>query len=224
MIDLFVRGGPLFMVPLLVASVFVIAVTIERILSYRQADVDYDDFHEDMQGALRSGGVREAHGLAQEYAGPVARVWYVGLGGARLPLPVLRERMESAAQRELARLEQFLPAVSVIGTVAPLVGILGTVWGMIVAFQGVEGGLSAGLGVRGEVLAGGIWKALITTASGLLVAVPAIIAHQYLDSRVERFAEQLERSMVDVVEGMLSVRQRSTAAPRGENVPVLEAE
>ncbi|MGE3164340.1 MAG: MotA/TolQ/ExbB proton channel family protein [Planctomycetota bacterium] len=198
MIELFLRGGLLFMVPLLAASVFVFAVVVERSLRFRRAHVDYGDFRDGIHEVLRAEGLRPAQEWARSVPGPVARLWDEGLAAARQPIPVVRERCESVARQELVRLERFLPTLSLIAQVAPLVGILGTVSGMIVAFQGVDGGLALGHGLRGEQLAGGIWKALVTTAAGLLVAIPASIAHHYLLGRVDRFVHDLELALADV--------------------------
>lgn len=223
MIQLFLRGGPLFMVPLLLASVGVVAVAIERVLRYRRAEVDYDTFLSGMRDALQEGGVGAGRRYADSIPGPVARVWSEGLTHSQLPLPLLRERMEGAAVSEVSRLERHLSHLDVVAQVAPLLGILGTVWGMIVAFEGVAGGLAAGVGVDGERLTAGIAQALVTTGAGLAVAIPATIVSHALRSRVERFVEALEQSMRDVLTTVTpttarrsrshSVDRDSTASP-----------
>lgn len=206
MLELFARGGWTFMLPLLIASITVIAITVERWLRFRRCEVDYDQFHDHVVTALRRSGPRAAQRAADEVPGPVARVWSVGLQAVRFPLPMLRERMEAAALVEVTRLERHVPWLGVIAQVAPLVGLLGTVWGMIVAFRGVEGGLVMGAGVQGEVLAAGIWKALITTAAGLTVAIPALLARHILERRIEGFLEVLERSGPDLQVALMERR------------------
>lgn len=196
------------MAPLFLASITIVAITIERVLRYRRAEVDYDAFVAEVEQQLAS-GVREAREVTAGVPGPVARVWDEGLKASRHPLPILRERMEVAAIQEVTRLERFLPHLGVIAQVAPLVGILGTVWGMIISFQGVETGLAIGAGIHGEQLAGGIWKALITTGAGLLVAILAIVADHYLRQRVSRFIDQIERSVADLVHALLDASGRS---------------
>lgn len=208
MIELFFKGGLFFMVPLLLASVTVIAIGIERFLAYRRATVHYETFRDAMRERIRAGGVAAALREAQSIPGPVSRVWCDGLTGSRLPFPLIRERMEAAALEETGRLERFLPYLAVIAQVAPLVGILGTVWGMIASFQVVEGGLEVGRGIQGEVLAGGIWQALVTTAAGLLVAIPALLIHHYLVTRVDEFMEALERSVADLIACLVPLRSR----------------
>ncbi len=216
---LFLSGGLFFMVPLLAASVAVVAIGIERTIRYRQAEVHYPAFLEELRDSMVSEGVVAARSLAAQYPGPVARVWQEGLGAYRLPFPLIRERMESAALEEVSRLERYLSHLALISQVAPLVGILGTVWGMIAAFRVVEGGLAIGDGIRGELLAGGIWQALVTTAAGLVVAIPATLLHHYFATRVERFSEALERSVADLVGCLVPLR---TAPTRAQSPPISE--
>ncbi len=219
MIELFLRGGPLFMLPLLAASVGVIAISIERFLRYRRAAVDPAAFHEEMRAAIVRGGVPGGIRYAESVPGPVARVWTEGLTHCQLPLPLLRERMEGSAASELSRLERHLPHVEVIAQIAPLIGILGTVWGMISAFEGIAGGLAAGIGVDGERLTGGIAQALVTTGAGLAVAIPATIVHHLLRQRIDRFVSDLEDAIREVVL-TLSARapQRTRHATAGSSV------
>ena len=200
MITLFFRGGILFMLPLLLASIAVITIAIERIWKFRQARIDYDQFRQQIEDAMRSDGLPAAIQVSRQVPGPVARVWQTGLESTRLPLQLLREKMEAVSIVEVERLERHLPVLSVIAQVAPLVGILGTVWGMIHAFEGVAGGLALGAGVDGELLAEGIGQALVTTAAGLAVAIPATLAHHFLASQVDGFISQIERSFSDIVE------------------------
>ncbi|MCI0651883.1 MAG: MotA/TolQ/ExbB proton channel family protein [Planctomycetes bacterium] len=211
MIEIFVRGGLWFMLPLFAASIAVVALAIERYLHYRRAHTDYGDFFEEIERLIRDKGIGAARGYADAMPGPVARTWREGLDAARLPFPLLRERMEAAAIEELAELERHLPHLVVIAQVSPLIGILGTIWGMIQSFQGVELGLSQGIGVQSTIVAGGIWQALITTAAGLLVAIPAVLVHHYLQGRVDAISDQLERSVADLVRALIPLRAQAPA-------------
>ena len=214
MIELFWRGGLFFMLPLLAASLGVVAIAIERFVRLRQAHVDYSEFLSSIQDALRRKGIRGARRVASGIPGPVAKIWEEGLGVARLPFPLIRERMESVAMAEISRLERHLHLLSVIAQVAPLIGILGTVWGMISSFRVVEGGLALGQGVRGEILAGGICQALITTAAGLLVAIPATLIHHFLRERVEGFVTAMERSIADLISCLVPFRSEGSKVTR----------
>ena len=206
MIDFFVRGGLAFMLPLLAASLLVVAIAIDRFRHLQRAYVDYDQFVGSVRGRLERGGLRPAIQEASDTPGPVARLWEEGLRMARLPFPLIRERMESVAVQELSRLERRMHWLSITGQLAPLIGILGTVWGMIGSFQVVEGGLALGRGIQGEVLAGGIWQALITTAAGLFVAIPASLVHHLLSQRVAGYVDNLDRSVADLIATLIPLR------------------
>ena len=218
MLDLFQAGGPLFMIPLFLASVGVIAVAIERTIHYRRATVEPEALHAGIEEAIGEGGLAAARRYADEVPGPLARVWSEGLGHAQLPVPLLRERMEGVACGELQRLERHVPHLDIVAQVAPLVGILGTVWGMIIAFGGMATGLAAGVGIDGEQLTAGIARARVTTGAGLAVAIPATVVHHALRARVDRFTEQLEQTMRDVVLAIAtatpSTSRRSATASR----------
>ncbi|HIC22271.1 MAG: hypothetical protein COB10_05790 [Planctomycetota bacterium] len=213
MIELFWVGGPVFMLPLIVGSVLVVTIAIERFLRFRRANIDYDRFLSEMRPAMESGGVQAGIELADGTPGPIAQAWSAGLRNHRLPLPILREKMDSVSIAEVQRLERFLPLVSVIAQVAPLIGILGTVWGMIGSFEGVAGGLSSGSGVDGELLASSIGQALVTTALGLAVAIPATLLHHWFSHRVDGFIDDLERSRSDLIETLTHIASRKKAAP-----------
>jgi len=212
--ELFFRGGAFFMLPLLGASIAVLGFSIERWLRYRKAWVEYDDFVEEVREAILSEGTARARQVADSIPGPVARVWSEGLQASRLPFPLIRERMEATALNEVSRLERHLPHIAIIGQLAPLVGILGTVWGMIVSFQVMERGLELGGTVDSQILAGGIWQALVTTAGGLVVAVPALILHHFLEARVDRFIDLLERSPADLIACLVPLRARAAGRAR----------
>lgn len=218
MIELFLRGGLVFMLPLLGASIVVVAIAIERTIRFRRARLAYDPFLFEMRRVIHQQGVAAARHLAETTPGPVARVWREGLLAHRLPLPLIRERMEAIALQETARLERHLSHLSILGQVAPLVGILGTVWGMIATFRVLEGGLGAGGGIEGALLVGGIWQALITTVGGLVVAIPALLVHHWLCTRVDGFLEEMERSIADLVSCLIPSRVRAPGAGVSERV------
>lgn len=108
------------------------------------------------------------------------------LGYGTLTGRALTEELQREANRCFSALRSHLPAIELIAALAPLLGLLGTVLGMIEAFQAME---AAGRQVDPSTLSGGIWKALLTTAVGLMVAVPAIVLHNWLERRVEKYAE-----------------------------------
>ena len=210
------------MIPLFVASVGVITIGIERVIKYRRAEVDPEGLRAALQEELSQGGIAQARAYADSIPGPLARVWAEGLSHTSLPLPLLREKLEGTAAKEVARLEKHLSHLEVVAQVAPLVGILGTVWGMVTAFGGVAGGLAAGIGVDGEQLTGGIAQALVTTGTGLAVAIPATILHHYLRGRVDRFVEELEQVLREITVTVASSGSRPSSQRRPRPAPAVQ--
>ena len=122
------------------------------------------------------------------FAGEVVEVAMQGLTQNQMEESVLREELDRVASAKLNDLRTLLPALDAIGTLAPLLGLLGTVLGMIDAFQAME---AAGTQVDPSVLSRGIWQALITTALGLSVAIPSLIAFNWMDRKIQRVATQM---------------------------------
>lgn len=124
-----------------------------------------------------------------------------------LPAEALHDELVRIATRQVELLARYLRPLEVISILAPLLGLLGTVLGMIEAFQAME---AAGSQVNPEVLSGGIWKALLTTAEGLVVAIPASMLFSYFDSRIEQFA----CAMQDDIARLATVMQRREVVKR----------
>ena len=126
----------------------------------------------------------------------LGRMLRVALANAGAPRHVLKEIMEEVGRQEVAHLERFVGALGVIAAVAPLLGLLGTVIGMIEVFQHIS---LVGVG-KANLLAGGIAKALNTTAAGLTVAIPALVAHRFFEARIDRFVVEIEAHALRFVE------------------------
>lgn len=123
---------------------------------------------------------------------------------------LLREELSRQASALLNQLRSYLRPLEVIGTLSPLLGLLGTVLGMILAFQQME---AAGSQVDPSVLSGGIWQALLTTAVGLVVAIPVMLIHNWLDRKVERVAEQINETVTLV----FTAQARPVAAVKSQD-------
>ena len=165
--------------------------------------------------ALRRGDTDAALATARSTPGPIAKLLTIALEEkARRDLSpeALREEVQRAGEAELSALESNLRGLEVIGTLAPLLGLLGTVLGMIRAFMRLE---EAGARVDPSLLSGGIWEALLTTAVGIAVAIPAMAALAWLESQVDR----VRHCMSDVVTRALHARTLHADAeqpPSGE--------
>jgi len=188
MIDLFEKGGPL-MWPLLVCSVLSLGIIIERAVAFLKVRRDDDSLLAQIDEALEDGDLEAARRACQQVGGPIAAVLEAGLSQARASREVVREQMEAVSAREIAALERYSTVLATIANVAPLLGFLGTVWGMILAFEAIA---AAGLG-NPKVVAGGISQALITTASGLAVAIPTFIGYNYFMGRADAYALRMEQ-------------------------------
>gem|GEM_PF-6921181 len=114
------------------------------------------------------------------------------------PIDLLERHIQEEGEREVIKLRRFLRSLSVIAAIAPLMGLLGTIFGMIKAFQTVATSGEA-LG-KAEMLATGIYEAMITTAAGLLVAIPALIAYHWISSKIEHHVTEIDRVTCDFVE------------------------
>ena len=194
--SILVRGGWL-MIPIALCSFIAAGIIIERWLTLRKARVNTGTLINRVRQALRSGEVGRAVDVCEETPGPVAGMLKVGIQRAGASRAVIRETVESAGKAELYKLERGLDTLATVAAVAPLLGFLGTVTGMIQAFMEIQ---ALGGQVNANVLAGGIWEALMTTAAGLTVGIPAMIFYNWLVGRVQHFVFEMESSSMELLD------------------------
>ncbi len=195
--ELATKGG-IMMIPITVCSLVVVAVVLERLTVLRLPRVVTPGFEKKLHDAMASGDMEHARTVCKKDDSPAARVIAAGLDKLGHSNEVVEKHLTAAGENELFLLRRRLHALTVIAAVAPLLGLTGTIFGMIRAFQTVAiSGDSLG---KAELLAGGIYEAMITTAAGLLVAMPTIIFYHWLSSKVDRLARELDRIAVDFVE------------------------
>ncbi len=193
-------GGPM-MYPILLCSILFVAILIERLYHLHRAEIDANQFISGIRNVLKKKKIAEAISICDDTPGPVAHVVKVGILKHDRPKEEIKEAIGDAALHEVPRLEKNLNVLATVAHIAPLLGLLGTVLGMIGAFQEIQresGRVNAG------DLAGGIWEALVTTAAGLCVAIPAYVAYNYLISRVSSLVLDMERSATEVVDLLTS--------------------
>ncbi|MFZ7126746.1 MAG: MotA/TolQ/ExbB proton channel family protein [Desulfobacterales bacterium] len=192
MIDLIAKGGVL-VIPILFCSIVATAVFLERLIRYAAFCRRGRGLAEKITGLLRQGQEQTAVDLARESGCPIGRV----LTQAMEVGPNDRETLETvlvhATEEEVRYLSRYLNVLATVGNIAPLLGLLGTVIGMIKAFMVIQ---EMGGKVNAAILAGGIWEAMLTTAIGLSVALPTIVAHSYLIGRVDAFEARLQNGCV----------------------------
>lgn len=212
MLDI-IRSGGWLMAPILVCSVVALAIALERLWTLQRRRVLPPELVSGVTQLLRAGMLTPERVVELRAASPLGNVLGAGVeAAARVRVPnglqargreTIREAMEDAARQVALDLERFLTALGVIASIAPLLGLLGTVIGMIQVFAVL---VSAGAG-QPEALAGGIGQALITTAGGLTVAIPALIGHRFLQRRVDELLLAMEREaarLLDVLDSVSS--------------------
>lgn len=211
MLTLFAKGGFL-MGPILFCSLTGWFIYFQRLLVFRAARGKNTGGHHRLLRLLAEGKVSEARTLVCQGQNPKSR----GLPAPeRLLLTVLdheirdRETLEAVlsngVEREMARLASSLNTLALMGNIAPMLGLLGTVTGMIRAFAIIE---ERGGRVNAAVLAGGIWEAMLTTAFGLIVAIPLIIFHNHLLGRLRDLRNGLEEVAVAVLRAWPALKNR----------------
>jgi biopolymer transport protein ExbB len=194
-IEWLVAGGPV-MVPIGLASIVGLAAFLERIWSLRRERVVPRSFCVEVIELLRQGRYDDALTLCRKRDVAISRIFEVAIEARGTPREQIKERVEEVGRREAAELERYVPVVATVASVGPLLGLLGTVVGMIMTFEAIEqGGIS-----QMEFVAGGIGQALITTFGGLVVAIPAVVGHRFLLTRVDSLVVDLEEIALGVVD------------------------
>ena len=194
MLTLMEQGGPLMWL-ILFSAIVAFAIFSERFLYYHRAHINATDFVNGIRNALKRGNVAESLALCDEAPGPVAQVVKAGIENRQLNREDLREAMQDSARIEIARLERRLVVLATIAQIAPLIGFLGTVAGMISTFKVMQVTMQSAPGQ----LAGGVWQALLTTAGGLVVAIPAYVGYNYLVSRMQSLVLDMEKAANEIV-------------------------
>lgn len=195
--DFVVKGG-IVMIPIGVCSLVAIALAVERTVSLRRTRVIPPQFVRGLRAALGEGDVARGLEFCRATPCPIAHIAEAGLRKWTEPPERVEKHITQAGQREVHLLRKYLRGLSVIAAVSPLLGLLGTIFGMIKAFQTVAASAEA-LG-RTELLAAGIYEAMITTAAGLIVAIPALMAYHYLAGKIDRLVFEMDAVCLELVE------------------------
>jgi biopolymer transport protein ExbB len=192
--ELFQRGG-FIMWPILACSVLALTITIERLLAYRRNRVLDPEGVARITALVEAGREDEALTYARARQDPFSRIVRAGLENRPYGLDEVKDAIQNAGRQEVPRLQRFLGALGTIAAISPLLGLLGTVLGMIRLFRDIK------MHAVGDpaALSGGIEQALLTTAFGLTVAIPSLVAYNILRDRSENALRALERACLDVV-------------------------
>jgi biopolymer transport protein ExbB len=190
-------GGPIITI-LILLGLLTLAVSLVKLAQFIWLGVGFSGFVAEIVGELKSGRNAQALGTLETKRSPVAHVMGASVRGKmndKMSDELVREEVTRVAQAELDGLERGLSLLSLIATIAPLLGLLGTVLGMIEAFQQME---TVGDRVEPAVLAGGIWEALLTTAAGLTVAIPAAVFFTWFQRSVDVEGQRMENAATQV--------------------------
>ena len=196
MIELFQRGG-VIIVLIFLLSIVAVAIVVERLLFFRKTRGDEETIMRRLESVLSKGNFDEALAICEAMPSPITNLMRIGIEHRMYSREVIKTAISDAANMEIPRMEKFLSTLGTIAHVTPLLGLLGTVTGNIRAF-GVLSQTGIGTGDP-AVLAGGISEALLTTAAGIIVSIPAIAFYNYLVSRVNHSIIRLENRVNELV-------------------------
>jgi biopolymer transport protein ExbB len=184
-----------------------LAVVLERLVTLHRARTHTRRFMNRLLTALREKGVDEAADICTHTRGPVAAVLHSGLLKATEGPQAVEKAIETAGVLEMSFLQRGLIVLASVTTVAPLLGFLGTVSGMIHAFDAI----AVAEQVTAQLVASGVREALITTAAGLMIAIPAQVFYHYFLTRIDRFVIEMEESSVELVDALSERRSPAGA-------------
>jgi biopolymer transport protein ExbB len=193
-----VKAGGIMMGPIILASIIAAAIILERLWTLQPKRVLPGDLTEKVWRWVEQRQIQDKHIAALQQNSPLGKILAAGLANRHRDRAVIKESIEDTGRHVVHELDRFIGALGTIASLSPLMGLLGTVIGMIRTFNAIT---SDGIG-NPAALAGGIAEALITTAAGLTVAIPALIGYKYLRGRVEGLVVQMEKEAIKLVQAM----------------------
>lgn len=194
----FIIAGGWLMIPILLCSIAVITIAIERYWALRPRKVTPPNLLRQIWQWLRNNQLNRERIVELRRSSPLGQILAAGLANAHHGREVMKDSVEESAGQVTHDLERFITALGTVAAIAPLIGLLGTVFGMIEVFTAM---VQVGAG-NAAMLAGGISKALITTAAGLMVAIPALICHRFFERRIDGLAVAMEEQAIRLVDAM----------------------
>jgi biopolymer transport protein ExbB len=212
MLEIVQAGGPV-MVPIILCSIIAAAIVLERVWTLRRHRVLPKNLTAQVHSWLSSDELDAQHLQRLHQSSALGQILAAGLAHRHATREIVKEKVEDAGRHAVHELEHYLGTLGTIAAVSPLLGLLGTVLGMIQMFSALTAG---GVG-NPAALAGGIGQALITTAAGLMVAIPALIGHRYLRGRVDGLVVEMEKETMKFLETVLSYSQVSTELRSAEH-------
>jgi len=210
----FLKAGGWAMVPIVVLSIVALAIIVERFWTLRRKAVLPAGLGQDVRDWAATRQLDPAHIEALRDNSPLGELLAAALDVRNRPREQIKERVEDVGRHVVHRMERFMNLLGSIASVGPLLGLLGTVIGMIRMFLQI---LQTGVGDANK-LAGGIGQALICTAGGLCLAIPALLFHRYLSGRIADYVVEMEQQAMALLD---TLSEQGEVGP-GEEVPTLE--
>lgn len=200
----YIHLGGFLMIPLMFCSVYGLFIIIERYIYLKKVEVNSDDLLSKMNKAIAENNISEAYLLCENNPSILTPILLAGLNNYSEPKEKIKEALQDAGLQVIPKLEENLNLLLLIARISPLLGLLGTVTGLISAFNQV---LRLGGNVNASALAGGISEALLTTAAGLIIALPVIVFHNHLAGKVEKIIRDLEYTATLLIESITKQRK-----------------
>ncbi|RYE24941.1 MAG: MotA/TolQ/ExbB proton channel family protein [Sphingobacteriales bacterium] len=191
------KEGGVLMIPLLICSILLVYIFVERLLVIRKAAEVDPNFMARVREQIVGGNLQGAKSLAKNAQTPVARMIDKGLSRVGKPMDHIEKSMESAGKLEVYQLEKNLSILSTIAGIAPMFGFLGTIAGMIILFFNIQH-----QGFSLETIAGGIYTKMITSAVGLIIGLMAYVAYNYLNAQINKSVNRMEAAAVEFLDIM----------------------
>ncbi|MEN7342722.1 MAG: MotA/TolQ/ExbB proton channel family protein [Pseudomonadota bacterium] len=206
MVDIVLAGGWM-MVPIILCAIIATGIVIERYWTLQQQRVIPKDLTSQVWAWVKNDELTHKHLQTLHHGSPLGQILAAGLANRGRDRSAMKESIEDTGRHVVHELERYLDSLGTIAAITPLLGLLGTVIGMVKVFTAIT---AAGVG-NPAVLAGGISEALITTAAGLTVAIPALIGFRYARNRVDTLVVQMEKEALKLIEAIQRRRDNDEA-------------
>lgn len=193
-----VKSGGWLMLPIIICSIVALAISVERLLALRQKKIAPPQLLGEVWGWVKNNQLDAGKLRGLKQSSPLGALLAAGLTNARHGREIMKESIEDAASLAVYRMERYQNALGTVALVAPMLGLIGSVLGIMHVFNEIR---FHGSGDPG-ILAGGISEALITTASGLMVAVPATMMHRFFNGRISALVVALEQEASKLVDAL----------------------
>lgn len=206
----FLAKGGVVMIFIILCSLAAIVLFVERWMALRQARKQTEALRKPLIEAVTEKQFERAMTLCDAHPGALAALAKAAIEHKDLTREGIQELVMDEGRRQAAKLERFIPAIGAIASISPLLGLLGTVTGMIAVFSNLADEYSAGVQANPGMLAGGIWEALLTTAAGLCVAIPAFILHRMLSAKLDDIWLDIEAASTAIVDILAPAPKQSS--------------